>query len=592
MRTAGIMRNGYSAHLTAAFGESSIDDHDESTLVLTIVRAEPGDGLIDGLAFRFDLPADVTAAGDDIDNDCGGEAEWQSSYTTVTVTDAALGADVDSCSITVLVTSYYSGSYEIGNSNAQIDGGDFGADIDADTLVVTTGPAQLTSYFKSSTIKVGAQSTLRIRLYLSDQNETAALSGVKYRLTLPANVVIVAVSDNDCVGTLSAVAGSRIVTFSAGSLDADERSCDTSVKVTSQVSDEYELQSGNFTLLGNVELALDDCKMARASCSPMLNVEKLDQTVTFEQPAPRPVGNTPLAATATSGLTATFTSETPSVCTVSKATLVVAKEGVCTVSAGQPGNGKYAAAEAVSRTIDILPPPPAPPTVAADGGTSSIAVSWTAPEDTSVITGYTAMGVSGDITTSCTPDDAKLACVLGAVAGRPYIVWVVSRGPNGMSEKTIVSSTVTATEPVVPSAPPTTNLVLTTTDGDISTAEPGQKIVFVGKGFAPFSTVTITIYSNPTVLGTAVTNSVGSFSQAITVPPSLAVGAHTAVAQGVSPSGQPRSMALDITVAPAGGLPVTGTNVLGLIMAGLGSMLTGGVLLLAGRPRRRGLRAC
>jgi hypothetical protein len=102
--------------------------------------------------------------------------------------------------------------------------------------------------------------------------------------------------------------------------------------------------------------------------------------------------------------------------------------------------------------------------------------------------------------------------------------------------------------------------------------------------------VTITIYSAPTVLGAAITSATGAFSQAITVPANLAAGAHTIVAQGVSPDGDPRAMALAITVPATGGtLPLTGPNPLILLLVGLAALLAGGALLLAtpGRQRRR-----
>jgi hypothetical protein len=60
-----------------------------------------------------------------------------------------------------------------------------------------------------------------------------------------------------------------------------------------------------------------------------------------------------LSATASSGLPVTFTSLTPSVCTVSanKASLLV--EGTCSVKATQAGNAEYLAASAVSRSFTV-----------------------------------------------------------------------------------------------------------------------------------------------------------------------------------------------------------------------------------------------
>lgn len=70
------------------------------------------------------------------------------------------------------------------------------------------------------------------------------------------------------------------------------------------------------------------------------------QSVDFPYPGGRylatPAG--PLAATATSGLAVTFTSNTPDVCTVADGKLVPVKPGECSVTASQAGDGNYAPA--------------------------------------------------------------------------------------------------------------------------------------------------------------------------------------------------------------------------------------------------------
>jgi len=64
----------------------------------------------------------------------------------------------------------------------------------------------------------------------------------------------------------------------------------------------------------------------------------------FQNPGWQPVGGTPvqLSATLDSGLQATFTSKTPSVCSVSGNTLTTLANGMCTVTATQAGTDIYA----------------------------------------------------------------------------------------------------------------------------------------------------------------------------------------------------------------------------------------------------------
>jgi hypothetical protein len=78
------------------------------------------------------------------------------------------------------------------------------------------------------------------------------------------------------------------------------------------------------------------------------------QTITFNAPATQTVG-TPLklSATASSGLTVTFASETTGVCTVSGTTATFVAPGACTIQASQAGNGAWAAATPVSHSFTV-----------------------------------------------------------------------------------------------------------------------------------------------------------------------------------------------------------------------------------------------
>jgi len=66
-----------------------------------------------------------------------------------------------------------------------------------------------------------------------------------------------------------------------------------------------------------------------------------------------------ISATATSGLPVTFSSATPTVCTVSGATVTLVKIGDCTINANQAGGSGWDAAPQIVRTFAILPSPPA-----------------------------------------------------------------------------------------------------------------------------------------------------------------------------------------------------------------------------------------
>jgi hypothetical protein len=84
---------------------------------------------------------------------------------------------------------------------------------------------------------------------------------------------------------------------------------------------------------------------------------KNPQTVTFPAIADQNEGVTSisLAATADSGLPVTYTSTTPSICTVSGSTVTVLTAGNCSIKASQAGDSTYAAAADVTNTFKIKP---------------------------------------------------------------------------------------------------------------------------------------------------------------------------------------------------------------------------------------------
>ncbi len=102
------------------------------------------------------------------------------------------------------------------------------------------------------------------------------------------------------------------------------------------------------------------------------------QTITFDQPAAAAVGQ-PVALTAASvtmtsppvqtGLTVSFRSDTPDVCTVSGSTVTPTTADVCTITASQGGSDRYAAARPVQRSFQ------------AHTGTSQQTITFALPPD-------------------------------------------------------------------------------------------------------------------------------------------------------------------------------------------------------------------
>ena len=76
------------------------------------------------------------------------------------------------------------------------------------------------------------------------------------------------------------------------------------------------------------------------------------QTITFGQPPDVKAGvPVALSAHASSGLPVSFTSDTPTVCTVAGSAVTRVAAGPCTITASQGGSARYAAAPGVTRSF-------------------------------------------------------------------------------------------------------------------------------------------------------------------------------------------------------------------------------------------------
>ncbi|HUB52214.1 MAG TPA: hypothetical protein VL986_08710, partial [Terracidiphilus sp.] len=94
---------------------------------------------------------------------------------------------------------------------------------------------------------------------------------------------------------------------------------------------------------------------AAATVGRNIDIVKEAQTIAFPSTPPQLANSTfTLAATSSSGLPITYTSTTPSICTISGSTANPLAAGDCGIHASQPGNSLYAAASTVSRNIQIV----------------------------------------------------------------------------------------------------------------------------------------------------------------------------------------------------------------------------------------------
>jgi hypothetical protein len=137
-------------------------------------------------------------------------------------------------------------------------------------------------------------------------------------------------------------------------------------------------------------------------------VPLLDQTITFGALGGKTFGDADfgVSATADSGLAVSFSSETPSVCTVTGSTVHIVSAGICTVRASQAGNGTYNPALNVDQSFTVAK---ATPTVSVDNSP----VTYDGSAQSAVVTGSVA-GVASTVLydgSATVPTDAGIYAV-------------------------------------------------------------------------------------------------------------------------------------------------------------------------------------
>ncbi|WP_091768098.1 fibronectin type III domain-containing protein [Blastococcus aurantiacus] len=229
----------------------------------------------------------------------------------------------------------------------------------------------------------------------------------------------------------------------------------------------------------------------------------------------------------------------------------------------------------------------APGDVAVTFGAASTTITWTAPAPVAgvpAVDGYDVGFSGGEYGDNlCTTAATVLTCTVTDTDWFPGSTYTFSVTALDAAGNRGESGRVEAVAPF-PATVPTSDGPLTNA-GSSTSLDPGQSITISGTGYMPFSTVTVVVYSSPTVLGTAEADENGAFTFTGTLPEGLAAGSHTLVAAGVDADGNPYHLTQAITVAGGTGLPNTGASVTLPALGGLTALAMGGGLLFAARRR-------
>ncbi len=199
-------------------------------------------------------------------------------------------------------------------------------------------------------------------------------------------------------------------------------------------------QAYTFTVTADNSAGTSPASSASNSITP-----KSIQTITFANPGARNFGTNPTltATTDATGLTPTFTSSTPAVCTITTGgALTFITAGTCTINADQSGDATYLAAPQVTNSFTVNAVVPGAPTIGtATAGDAQATVAFTPPVSNggSVVTGYTVTSNPGNVTATGTSSPVT---VTGLSNGQTYTFTVTATNAAGTGSASAASNAV------------------------------------------------------------------------------------------------------------------------------------------------------
>jgi hypothetical protein len=329
-----------SPSITKAFGAPTIPLNGTTPLTFTVTNSNVNTTL-QGVNFTDTLPAGiVVATPNSLNTDCLGSPAAVAGSSAVSLSGSIV-AHGSSCTMSVNVSGTTAG---VKNNSVQVTSSNAGAGNTSNASVTVVAPPSIVESFGAASIPLN--STTSLNFTINNPNATATLTGIGFSDILPSGLVVATPSGitGSCgAGTISAAAGTNIISLSAGSIAA-RGACTFSVSVIGVAVGKQDSTTGNVT---STEGGTGGTASASTTISPLTPTVAISAA-----PAGPSAVNTSVTFTASlSGVTLTPVAPSGSFTfavngtTVSSCTQTVSAAGIatCTVSSLPAGSNTVTA---------------------------------------------------------------------------------------------------------------------------------------------------------------------------------------------------------------------------------------------------------
>jgi uncharacterized repeat protein (TIGR02543 family) len=445
--TQSISQTYFATTATGTVGDSKSYSTVTATSGLTVAftTTTPSICTVSGTSVTLDAPGDCVIKA----NQAGNSSYYAATERTQTITVAAA-----KIAQTISFSAFSSATFGDSPVTASVS-----TDATGLTVVLTSGTTAVCTVSGSTVTIVGA-GTCSISANQSGDNTynaatqvtrtfTVAKKNLVITSTLSSSSIIYGATPPTSGFTVPALVGTDDLTVTQTYTDAG--SYNSTIQPTAV---------GNYTLTPSAAVftsgSADNYNISYATAS--LAIVTRTQSISFTTISTQTFGVSPITAvaTATSGLTVSFTSSTTAVCTVSGTTITILAVGTCTIAADQSGSSTYSPATTVTKSFTVSPKPLTQGAVTATspaGERMTISATWTAVTNA---TGYvvklwssgTTEWKSFTVDANTTSQTFSPTNTTNLVDNAPYTVSVMATGTGNYTNSAVVHSSLTYTRTV------------------------------------------------------------------------------------------------------------------------------------------------